>query len=353
MGQSRKNKLNGRSRGAIHLLSFLRMLLAGEKLERRALAQRLGVGVAAADHLINAVEEAALAGIKIAHEGRRRYVRFEPSRHFKPLRKPAVIAACCGASLGSLLTGSSYERGLVESVEAILGLASRPELFREWRRKFVFLTRGGEVNLAGDEGPLDDLLDALLDQEAISFEYMDFEGTIKKWEEIEPLSLAICDHQLYLLGFVPTEERVRTFRYARLRSVAFSGRTFRYPSPEDYEPKRLFEDSLGIHRGGEAPEEVCVRLHRKWLPFALSHRWHASQTVEQNTGAILVRLRVRISPEVEQWVLGFGQEAEVVSPAHLRERIAGHIRSLAEVYGLAVRRAEEDERHDAGAQRER
>jgi predicted DNA-binding transcriptional regulator YafY len=47
---------------------------------------------------------------------------------------------------------------------------------------------------------------------------------------------------------------------------------------------------------------------------------------------VRVKLRVRVCPELEAWILGFGSEAEVVRPAALRGRMVAHARGLMPTY---------------------
>ena len=43
-------------------------------------------------------------------------------------------------------------------------------------------------------------------------------------------------------------------------------------------------------------------------------------------------MRVRICPELETWLLSFGEHAQVLKPVELRRRIAGRIQSMSAVY---------------------
>jgi predicted DNA-binding transcriptional regulator YafY len=43
-------------------------------------------------------------------------------------------------------------------------------------------------------------------------------------------------------------------------------------------------------------------------------------------------LRVRVCPELEAWILGFGEDAEVVAPAALRQRMGQRAQELAKTY---------------------
>ena len=47
-----------------------------------------------------------------------------------------------------------------------------------------------------------------------------------------------------------------------------------------------------------------------------------------------MRLRVRVCPELEAWILGFGEQAEVMAPAKLREKIAGRASAMDRAYGV-------------------
>lgn len=45
-------------------------------------------------------------------------------------------------------------------------------------------------------------------------------------------------------------------------------------------------------------------------------------------------LNGRFCPELEAWILGFGEQAEVIAPAKLREKIASHASAMDRAYGV-------------------
>jgi proteasome accessory factor B len=58
--------------------------------------------------------------------------------------------------------------------------------------------------------------------------------------------------------------------------------------------------------------------------------WHSSQTMaERRDGTVELTLRLGSLEEVERWILGWGEHAEVLSPAALRRRIAAVAREIA------------------------
>ncbi len=142
----------------------------------------------------------------------------------------------------------------------------------------------------------------------------------------------IYEHQLYLIAKTHSGE-VRFYRFSRLLEAERADDTFDYPSQTEYDPEQLLRDSFGIFIGNKHPiTNVCVRFSVKWKAFVRSHRWHPSQQVSMDERGVLLRLRVRTCPELEAWILSFGEDAEVIEPQSLRERIAERARQAASRY---------------------
>jgi proteasome accessory factor B len=147
----------------------------------------------------------------------------------------------------------------------------------------------------------------------------------------------VHDHQLYVVGRDDRGE-LHPYRFSRIRSVDVLDETFDYPGRTEYDPEQVFRDSFGIFL--DLPvHDVMLRLHKQWTTYAQSHRWHDSQKVEVAPDHVIVRMRVRVCPELEAWILGFGEEAEVLAPAVLRAKIAKRVTALAALYGDARRTA--------------
>src|SRR5438270_377836 len=59
-------------------------------------------------------------------------------------------------------------------------------------------------------------------------------------------------------------------------------------------------------------------------------RWHESQEVHELAGGgVELRLVIAEPTEIRSWILGWGKECEVVSPADLRESIGGELEEAA------------------------
>ena len=231
-----------------------------------------------------------------------------------------MIAACVGASLAKLFEGTTYEKGMHDLVHYVSREAVHPERFQDSRRQFVFLVRGGEKALPEKEDVLEEVVDALQRRRGLQLRYRDFVGA-RKSVRIEPLSLAVYDHQLYVIGR-PRGGPTHAYRFSRIETAETVGGTFPYPDKDSYDPERVFADSFGIIVDDKYPiEQIEMSLAPRWTSYVRSHRWHRSQESVVRSGRVHVRLRVRVCPELVSWILGFGPDARVIGPPRLKRHI--------------------------------
>jgi predicted DNA-binding transcriptional regulator YafY len=310
--------VQGRFSATARLLRVIARLLDGKELDRHEVARLAGIRLAGADRMIRALRT-HLPIIEERQVGRRRVIKCGTLAPKKPHIATAV-AACFASSLAPLFNGSNYEAGMRDALSHVLRSGRRQSQFTNLDRKFVFARRGGEVSLPDHAGDLDEIVDAILEHKRVRIVYTDFQGATKA-RTIEPLSIAIYDHQLYVIAR-KTGGSPRTYRFARISEAEALDDTFIYPAKAEYDPTLMFRDSFGIYSGGNGRvEDVVVRLDSHWKTFSKSHRWHESQETEEHEDHVLIRIRARICPELVGWVLSFGSRAIVVKPRSLRREV--------------------------------
>ena len=300
---------------------LIAMLLSGRDLTRSEATALLGVRVAAVDRQLEAIGR----HVPLVRERRKGqvHVRIDRSKITGGAERVPIatmIAACVGASLAKLFEGTTYEKGMHDLVQYVSREAVHPERFQDSRRQFVFLVRGGEKALPEKEDVLEEVVDALQRRRGLQLRYRDFVGA-RKSVRIEPLSLAVYDHQLYVIGR-PRGGPTHAYRFSRIETAEAVGGTFPYPDKDSYDPERVFADSFGIIVDDKYPiEQIEMSLAPRWASFVRSHRWHRSQESFVRSGRVHVRLRVRVCPELVSWILGFGPEARVIGPPRLKRQI--------------------------------
>ena len=309
------------------VLTVVRALVRGRTVDRHSASELLKMTPEAADRFLRTFVKHWPEVAGEADDGTR-LLRWSASGI---VPDSIAVAACFGASLSRLFEGSNYESGLRAARQRIVARVRRPELFDQFDRKFYFVRGGGEMMLPEKAEYLDEVVDAVLRRNHLSMRYRPFDRDAES-VRIKPLSIAVYAHQLYVIG--RDERNVdHPFRFSRIVHVEREETTFAYPSKSDYDPERLFADSFGIFVGSEFPvEDVQLKFAARWSTFVDHHRWHKTQRVEQRADGIVLRMRVRVCPELEAWILGFGEEVEVLAPAGLRKVIGAKLAAGADVY---------------------
>lgn len=328
-----------RSRGNAvrRALVLLADLMRGAEHTRHTVKKVAGLEEAAASRQLEALKT-HVPGVVSEVRNKIRIYRFDPDsvsvKRVQRLARPIVAAACFGTSLANLFEGSRYAVAMREALDHLLAQGRRGD-FRDVARKFWFVKRGGEVSLPQNRHLLDEVIDAILQQNVTIIKYEHFEGGEADVYRIQPLSVVVYTHQLYVIGKTDSQE-MRFFRFSRLQDVERTDDTFSYPGETEYNPEQLLRDSFGIFVGDKYPIcDVAVRLASRWASFVRSHRWHPSQLVTREGDHVVIRLRVRVCPELEGWILSFGEDAEVLSPAFLRDKIGARVRGAGALYAAA------------------
>jgi predicted DNA-binding transcriptional regulator YafY len=222
-------------------------------------------------------------------------------------------------------------------------------------------TRAGEatdtVAFASQRPPAPNLA-ARLDQAVLSglrcrIRYRGARDETPRWRRLDPIGLRWVKGHLYLVAHdaepvhgadgangrgdtAPTPAPApapKTFKLDRVSVVeVLRDKAGRHPA---YDERALFGRSVKTWTGDEI--EVAVRLSERVARFAREYPLVHDQSIQDEPGgAVVVRARVAGVPEAMRWVLSWGQEAEALSPAALREAVRAEVEGAARRYRSAV-----------------
>jgi predicted DNA-binding transcriptional regulator YafY len=169
---------------------------------------------------------------------------------------------------------------------------------------------------------------AIGERQIIAFDYISSNGTKTK-RKCGPQFLYFAKGGLYLIAKDMKDKVFKTFALPRIKNAEMLDVS--YPEPT-VDPKSYFQYCFGVYKASE-PEKIVLKFSPQIAGFVKERRWHESQINRTlNSGELEVELFVGVTPELTQWVLGFGSHVYVSQPLSLRKLMAQEISRMQKIY---------------------
>jgi predicted DNA-binding transcriptional regulator YafY len=137
----------------------------------------------------------------------------------------------------------------------------------------------------------------------------------------------------YAVGRSSHHRQVWTFNVRRINSVELLHR--RYEIPRNFNLDRHLRNAWRIVPERRKDYDVVIRFEPLVAHSLAEVQWHKTQRIERRKdGSVIYRARVSGLNEISWWILGFGDQAEVIQPARLRRLIARRAKNMADIYGV-------------------
>jgi predicted DNA-binding transcriptional regulator YafY len=242
-----------------------------------------------------------------------------------------MISLRFGRTLFTFLENTTFAADMNQAIDRLGPTLSRAstDVVQDFDRMFIAVPEPTK-NYEETAEIQDEILSALVYRNPIDVEYRPARGEKKNYK-LEPYTIAAYRQGLYLFARDTAVDRVKTFAFERFRR-ATRLRKERFSPPQDWDPGAFVADAFGITVG--RPQAVVVRFSAEVAEFIQERTWHRSQGFQpRRDGSVEIILRCAITPELKQWILGFGADAEVLEPESLREEIRGALTAAARRYG--------------------
>lgn len=147
--------------------------------------------------------------------------------------------------------------------------------------------------------------------------------------KVGPHFLYFAKGSLYLVAEDLDDQIVKVFSIARMQTAEMLEAAY-LADPVD--PEQYFASSFGIYHGKE-PQMIRIRFAPAVASFVKERRWHQTQRIiVKEGGSIEFYLETDLTPELVQWILGFGAHARVLEPVTLVDRIVEEAARTIEQY---------------------
>lgn len=150
----------------------------------------------------------------------------------------------------------------------------------------------------------------------------------------DPYGLIYYNGDLFLVGHSHRAGEVRVFKVVRVRSAKATERQFE--NPEDYKIEDHLQGSFGIMQVGGKPVEVAVKFKGPTAEFVTEQAWQCQlgkfEPVQGEPDNRIVTFKLAGLVEFKRWILGFGENAEVLKPDSLRAELREELLAAAGQY---------------------
>ncbi|MBP7176265.1 MAG: WYL domain-containing protein [Thermoclostridium sp.] len=184
-----------------------------------------------------------------------------------------------------------------------------------------------EKNL--DENHLQLAREAIEKEYRLKIEYLSFNSDELTCRVIDPYILEIREGCYHLIGFCHLREEVRDFRISRIRSMEMLNETFEKPEKfyEQYSQNR-FEKMT-------SDEEITLKIifedeTARYIKEYEDNK--ADKITDIGENKILFEKKTTYTPDILQWVLRFGGDAEVIEPEALRFEVMWEAKRMGQKY---------------------
>jgi predicted DNA-binding transcriptional regulator YafY len=177
------------------------------------------------------------------------------------------------------------------------------------------------------------LLDAIAVRRSVRIRY----HSLTEWKEIrtrlDPYRQLFSRRSWYAIGRSSLHRSTRTFNVGRIRSIEPLEEQYRIP--RGFSIERYLRNAWHLipERGRDC--QVVVRFDKMVAQNVAEVAWHKTQQLTfRDDGSLEFRVTVSGLNEISWWILGYGDQAEVLEPARLRSLVADRVAQMARRYGV-------------------
>lgn len=190
--------------------------------------------------------------------------------------------------------------------------------------------------LVGRQEVFERLLDALAQRRAVRIRYYRLQDGQFAQTKVFPYRLLFSRRSWYLIGRSTLHRQVRTFNVGRIQEVTLL--EDRVQVPRGFTIDRYLRNAWHLIPEPGRDREVHIRFGPQVATNVAEVIWHKTQRVEpRSDGSLDFYVKVSGLNEISWWILGYGDQAEVLQPPELRTLIARHIAHLTRVYEQEIK----------------
>ncbi len=175
------------------------------------------------------------------------------------------------------------------------------------------------------------LMRALADHRSVRLSYNSLFEQKELRTLFSPYRLFFARRSWYVIGRSSVHRAVRTLHLGRILKIEVTEDT--YEIPPRFSLARYLGNAWHMIRERGQRTDVTIRFQSRVATNVAEVTWHKTQRVEWNDDDTMdFHVTVDGLKEISWWILGYGEQAEVIEPKELRDMIVAHAQGMLDRY---------------------
>lgn len=313
------------------LVQLLGLLQAGKGHNAAALARLCGVTRRTIFRDLDVLRQ---AGVPLSFDGNSGVYRipgtyFLPPTNFTAEEALAVIVLCYELGTDSRLPFYEAAASAALKLESSLPARVRDRLRDATGAVQIKMQHGRRLD---DKLPVyQQLLGCVVRRRAARIAYDSISDGGVICLKLSPYRLLFSRHSWYVIGRSSLHREVRTFNVGRIQKIELLDEE--YYLPRGFSIERYLGNAWHLIPEPGPDENVVVRFAPRVARNVSEVVWHKTQRlVYRDDDSLDFHVRVSGLNEISWWILGYGDQAEVLKPARLRQLISQRARRMVDLY---------------------
>lgn len=166
------------------------------------------------------------------------------------------------------------------------------------------------------------ILKAINERRCLQIDYMHTNDISPTRRVVEPIYLNPTNKSYYLIAY--ENGVLRFFRLEGIEAVSLTSTKYNREIPMLAD---IYKNSWGVYSGGK---EIIAKLKfsKNQESYFKNRILSEEQVIKYTSDGILVELKVKLSLEFVAWVMGWGEQIEIISPSELKEQVLAKAKGL-------------------------
>jgi proteasome accessory factor B len=254
---------------------------------------------------------------------------FLPPTNFTAQEALAIITLVGKITTGARLPFSEPARMAALKLESSLPTSLRRDVRSVARRIQINMN---QVNpLEGKDSIYQRLASCIEERQVVKVKYGSLFECERITTKLRPYQLLFSRRSWYVFGRSSLHRGIRTFNVGRI--VELEVLKQKYSIPNKFNLERHFGNAWHMIPDAGADSHVVIRFQSLVAQNVAEVLWHKTQQIEwRDDGTMDYTVHVSGLNEIAWWILGYGDQAEVLQPLKLRRLVAKRVANMHRLY---------------------